>query len=337
MTTTAAQPDWFERVPKVELHLHLEGAIPYPALWELVQKFGGDPEVPNLEALNRQFAYRDFPHFIETWVWKNGFLREYDDFTFLAEAVARDLAAQNIRYVEAFYSPSDFARHGLKTGQLTEAIRAGLGRVPEIEIALIADVVRDSTIARAAATLQEVNEVKALGVIGIGLGGSEQKFPPEPFKPVFEQARRLGLRVTAHAGEAAGAESIWGAICALGAERLGHATRAWEDEKLLDYLAEKQIPLEMCPLSNVRTGVVSSIDQHPIRRYFERGMLVTVNTDDPKMFNNSLAEEYRLLETRLGFSRAEVRTLILNGIRASWLADERQQALLAAFASDPNW
>src|SRR5687768_9353854 len=126
------EKSWYERIPKIELHLHLEGAIPHEALWELACKYGGDPEVPDVEALVRRFDYRDFPHFIETWIWKNGFIREYDDFTLIAEAVARDLAAQKIRYVEAFYSPRDFARHGLGEQGITEAIRRGLDRVPQI-------------------------------------------------------------------------------------------------------------------------------------------------------------------------------------------------------------
>jgi adenosine deaminase len=337
MSKSGSESDWFERVPKVELHLHLEGAIPYPALWELVRKYGGDPNAPDINALNRMFTYSDFPHFIETWIWKNGFLREYADFTFFAEAVARDLARQNIRYVEAFYSPPDFARHGLTTQRLTEAIRTGLDRVPEIEIALVADVVRHSTPEETVITVREINEVKGLGVIGIGLGGSEQKFPPEPFKPAYDLARQFGLHTTVHAGEAAGAESIWGALRELQAERIGHGTRACEDERLLDYLAEKQIPLEMCPLSNVHTGVVASINEHPIRRYFERGLVITVNTDDPKMFNNSLAEEYRLLEERLGFSRDELRRLILQGIQVSWLPEERKKQLAESFRADPVW
>lgn len=333
----AAQTDWFELVPKVELHLHLEGAIPYASLWELVQKYGGDPAAPDLESLKRLFKYRNFPHFIETWIWKNGYLRTTDDFTFIAEGVARDLAAQNIRYAEVFFSPPDFARHGLKTQELTLAIRSGLSRVQEIEIALVADLVRNSMPEQAAVTLAEANEVKELGVIGIGIGGSEQKFPPEPFKQVYAQARKFGFHTNAHAGEAAGAASIWGAVRELGAERIGHGTRAKEDPCLLDYLAEKQIPLEMCPLSNVRTGVVNSIDEHPIKHYAERGLLVTVNTDDPKMFDNSLAEEYRLLEARLGFSREEIRGLILQGIRVSWLPGDRKQQLLQEFCKDAAW
>ncbi len=328
---------WFERVPKAELHLHLEGAIPLDALWELVQKYGGDPTLPDIAALQRRFAYRDFPHFIETWIWKNQFLREYEDFTFFSEAFARDLARQNIRYAEVFFSPSDFARHGLKTQEITAAIRKGLARVPAAEVMLIADMVRDSGPEQAAITLAEAAEVRNLGIIGVGIGGSEQRFPPEPFHAVYEEARRLGFHTTAHAGEAAGAESIWGAIRSLRVERIGHGARAGEDERLLDALAEMQIPIEMCPISNVRTGVVRSIEDHPARRFFERGLVITINSDDPKMFGNSLAEEYRLLEERLGFSRDDIRALILQAIRVSWLPEERKQKMVEDFCSDPGW
>ncbi|MEM8534513.1 MAG: adenosine deaminase, partial [Chloroflexota bacterium] len=144
-SATLSKPEmqWFEHVPKTELHLHLEGAIPLNALWELLQKYGGDPAIPDMRALEQRFAYRDFPHFIEVWVWKNQFLREYEDFTFIAEAVARDLARQNIRYAEIFCSPPDFVRHGLQTQRLIEAISAGLAQVKEIETAIVVDLVRD--------------------------------------------------------------------------------------------------------------------------------------------------------------------------------------------------
>jgi adenosine deaminase len=147
----------------------------------------------------------------------------------------------------------------------------------------------------------------------------------------------LGFHITAHAGEAAGAASVWGALQALHAERIGHGTRAEEDPVLLDYLAAHAIPLEMCPLSNVRTGVVQSLREHPVRRYFERGILVTINTDDPRMFGNTLAEELALLEQQLGFSRDDIRTLILNGIRASWLPEAQKERLSATFRADPAW
>ena len=327
----------FDRVPKVELHLHLEGAIPHRSLWELIQKYGGDPEVPNRRALDAKFAYTDFPHFIDTWVWKNRFLREYEDFVFLSEAVARDLSAQNVRYVEMFYSPADFHRHGLETLRLTEAIRSGLDKVADVEIALIADLVRDFGPVRAETALSELNEAKQFGVIGIGLGGSEHDYPPELFEQAFRRAHGLGFRTTAHAGEAAGAESVWGAIRHLEAERIGHGTRAVEDEGLLDHLADCGIPVEMCPVSNLRTGVVAGLEDHPVRHFFERGIHVTVNTDDPKMFGTSLAEEYERLVSVLGFSRDEVLTLILNAVSGSWLQEERKVALAEQLKGDPAW
>lgn len=329
--------DWFQRVPKVELHLHLEGAIPHQALWELIQKYGGDSSVPDAAALEEKFRFRDFAHFIELWIWKGQFVREYEDFTFFCEAIARDLAQQNIRYAEAFCSPARAAVYGLETQGVIEAVRKGLNNVPEIEVAIIPDLVRDFGPDVAASTLEEIGEARDMGVVGVGIGGSEQLHPPEQFADVYQRARDMGFHTTAHAGEAAGADSIWGAVNSLKVERIGHGTRAHEDEALLDYLAEHQIGIEMCPLSNVATNVVDSIEEHPIRRYFDKGLLVTVNTDDPKMFHNSLAMEYEALTEKHGFTPDEIRTVILNGIKASWLADERKIELTSAFETDEGW
>jgi len=330
-------PDWFDRVPKVELHLHLEGAIPLAALWDLVRKYSGDRDTPTADALERRFAYRDFPHFIETWHWKNRFLKEYEDFTLVAEAVARDLAAQRIRYVEAFFSPPDFARSGLEPAGLAAAIRAGLDRVPEVTVALVADLVRDTGPEQAARTLAAVAEARAYGIVGVGIGGSEQRFPPEPFAAVYDEARRLGFRTSAHAGEAAGPESVWGAVATLRVDRIGHGTRAEEDPALLEYLAAEGVPIEMCPISNVRTGVVPSLEDHPAGRLLEQGLRVTVNTDDPKMFGTSLAGEYRALVERCGWTRDDVRRTIRNAVEASWLGDEPKRMLRREITRSPDW
>jgi adenosine deaminase len=329
--------DWFDRIPKAELHLHLEGAIPYAVLWELVKKYGGAPSVKNLQALKDKFVFEDFPHFIETWIWKNRFIREYDDFTLFAEAVARDLVTQNIRYAEVFYTPSDFRRISLETQKITAAIRAGLGKVLGIKVNLVADFCRDDGVENAARVLAELNEVKNLGVIGVTIGGSEQSFPPEPFTDVYEKARKLGFHTSAHAGEAAGAASVWGAIRSLKVERIGHGTRIIEDPALVDYIVEKQIPLEVCPISNVKTRVVNSVKEHPVRRFFEQGITVTINTDDPKMFGNSLAEEYRTLVDELSFSHEDIHKVILNGIQASWLPEKEKNRLKSSFIADPAW
>jgi adenosine deaminase len=320
---------WIMGLPKVELHLHLEGAIPLPALWKLIRKYGGDEEVADPEALTTKFRYRDFPHFIETWQWKNGFLKEYEDFTWIAQAVAADLAGQNVRYAEVFYSPIDFAHHGLEPGRLTESIRIGLDTQKEgIEIHLIADLVRDSGPEKGMRTLQEIAEVRDLGVIGIGIGGSEHDYPPEPHREVYEKARQLGFRTTAHAGEAAGAKSVWGAIRVLEVDRIGHGTRAVEDPELVTTLKERQIPVEMCPISNVRTGVVPNLRDHPIRPFFDEGLLVSVNTDDPKMFDTDLLTEYIELSVTLDFGRSEIIQLLANAIQSAWCSETKKSELL---------
>jgi adenosine deaminase len=330
------EPDWYDTIPKVELHVHLEGAIPLPALFQLVSKYDSGA-VGSLAELEARFRYRDFPHFIETWVWKNGFLRELDDFAFIAEAAARDWRSQRVLYAEAFCSPPDFAARRLPVGGIVEAIRRGLDRVPGIAVSLVPDLVRDCGPKRAGRTLDAVAEVKGSGVIGIGIGGSEHAFPPAPFAAVFERARGLGFRTSAHAGEAAGSSSVREALEALRVDRIGHGTRAAEDPALVEVLAARQVPVEMCPISNVRTGVVADLAAHPIRAFFDRGLLVTVNTDDPAMFDTSLAHEYRELARVHGFTPAEICRLVENAARASWLADGAKAELLARLRSDPAW
>lgn len=331
--------DWFDAVPKIELHIHLEGAIPMPAMWQLIQKYGGSADTPTPEALDRRFQFTDFDHFLATWMWKNQYIRELADFELIGAAVAADLRAQNVIYAEAFYSPPDFAATSMSVGDITTALRSGIDRVPDIEIALIADVVRNYGPERALRTVEEIAEVTECGVIGIGIGGAEAPFPPELFRDAFARARSLDLRTTAHAGEVAGPRSIWGALHALQVERIGHGTRAHEDPALLDHLADRQIPLEMCPISNVRTGVVASLADHPIRMYKQRGLLVTINTDDPAMFQTSLAHEYRELCRVHEFERADILAFIADAVAASWLADEKKSSLhnqLATFTGpDP--
>ena len=328
---------WYSKLPKVELHVHLEGAIPHGALFNLIRKYGGDPSIPDVAALARRFKYRNFAQFIEAWSWKNQFLREYEDFSHIAELTARDMLDQNIRYSEMFFSPSLFVPYGLEVQKLAHAIRIGFSRVPGIEIGLIADLVRDYGPESEMTTLRKLNEVKGEGIIGIGIGGSEHQYPPEPFESLFEEARLMGFHVNAHAGEASGPDSIWGAVRKLHVDRIGHGTRAHEDPELLDFLQEHRIPLELCPISNVRTGVVGTIAEHPIREYFERGLIISVNTDDPKMFGTSLDKEYEWLVKECGFTKQEICRLILLGIESSWLSEEQKRLLDEGFKNNPIW
>ncbi len=322
--------DVFARCPKVELHLHLEGAIPLATLWTLVEAHGGDPMVDSLEALRRRFAYTDFAHFIDTWWWMTDFLRTPDDFTLIAESVARSLANQHIVYAEASFSPTDFARHGLTPQILATAIRSGLDRVPAVQVTLNCDLVRDTGPERAATTLEAVLEVAAeTGVAGITIGGSEHAYPPEPFAGVYRRAAEAGLHRTAHAGEAAGPASVWGALQALGVERIGHGVRAVEDPVLLAHLVAHQVPLEVCPTSNLRTGVATGWDDHPVGTLLSAGAMVTISTDDPAMFHCDLAGELRTLHERYGPGLAHPERLTLAAVDASWLSADEKASLRA--------
>ena len=318
----------FATMPKVELHLHLEGAIPLPAMWELVERHGGDPSVTTPDDLVDRFAYTSFAHFIDTWVWKNRFLDTYEAFEFAAAAVARHLVEQHIVYAEAFFSPTDFGNFGLAPAELALAIRRGLDQVAGTEIALVVDLVRDTGSERAARTFDQVAEVASdAGIIGVGIGGSEAEYPPELFTAVYRRAGQRGFRLTAHAGEAAGAPSVWGALRSLGVERIGHGVRSVEDSALVEHLVDKRIVLEVCPTSNLRTGVVADWEAHPARTLITAGALVTINTDDPAMFHCSLAGEYDQLVSRFGLDRNAVRRIASNAIDGSWASETTRQRL----------
>lgn len=231
-------------------------------------------------------------------------------------------------YAESFFSPSDFRRFGLDTSELALAIRRGLDRVGGVEVALIVDLVRDTGPAGAERTLNEIADVASdAGVIGVGLGGSEAQYPPEPFSDVYRKAASAGFRLTAHAGEAAGAESVRGALETLRVQRIGHGVRAVEDPTLVRTLVSSQVPLEICPTSNLRTGVVESWDSHPAKTLIETGAMVTLSTDDPAMFGCTLAGEYGEIANRFGLDDASLQRIAENAIEASW-ADPATKRML---------
>jgi Adenosine deaminase len=192
ITVTAQPTTWHERLPKVELHLHLEGAIPKPTLWELITKYGGDPAIRTRDDLDRALIYRDFGGFLKMWVWMIGYLREYDDYALIGESVARDLARQNIRYVEGFFSPPDYRRSTLDPQRVTEALRTGVNRVSSIEIALVADLVRDRGVDHARNLLERLGEVRKHGVIGIGIAALSPAFLPSCSRPRTSVHERSG-------------------------------------------------------------------------------------------------------------------------------------------------
>jgi adenosine deaminase len=317
-------PDEFARCPKVELHLHLEGAIPLDTLWLLLTEHGGDPDVTDPGRLAQRMQYTSFEHFLDIWWWMTGFVRRETDFELAAAAVAADLASQNIVYAEASFSPTDFERHGLTPQQIATAIRRGLDRVPDTQVVLNCDLVRNTGPERAATTLQAVLEVAGEADIrGITIGGSERDYPPALFEGVYQTARECGMRLTAHAGEEAGPSSVRDAIELLGVERIGHGVRVVEDHALLDRVISEAIPLEVCPTSNLRTGVVGSWEEHPIGTLLERGAYVTVSSDDPTFFHTSVADELRELAHRYNADPAQ---LTQRAIAASWMTEDEKIA-----------
>jgi len=255
-------------LPKVELHLHLEGAIPLYALLQLIEKYKGNNFI-SIKELEKRFQYSNFAHFIKTWYWKNSFIREYEDYQFIAEHVALSLAEQNVQYAEVYFSPSDSKKVNSQPQKIATAVRKGLDKHSDkIKINLIADLVRDEV--NKLPLLEQILEVRDQGIIGIGLGGKEKEFPPNMFIDVFKEAKKHGLNTTCHAGEAAGASYIWQAINDLNSDRIGHGTNAKNDPELVDYLIEHQIPVEMNPISNVKTNVVDSLIDHPIDEFYKK-------------------------------------------------------------------
>ena len=320
----------FQKIPKIENHLHLEGAIPLDILWQLINKYGGDKSVSNFNQLKDRFIYKDFTQFIQTWIWKNQFIREYDDFTLITDSVIKDLIEQNIKYAEIFISPSLF-KNILEIQRIVETIWNSIKKNPKIQINLIVDLVRNFSAKNELKTLYEINEVKNYGIMGIGIGGSEKEYPPELFKNVYNKARQFGFKTTAHAGEAAGSESIWNAIRVLKVDRIGHGTRAVEDKELLKYIAENKIPIEVCPISNLRTNVIKTMNEHPVKTFIDMGIPVSINTDDPKMFNNTLSEEYKSLQDTFNYSDEDIKNIIINSIQTTWLDDKEKQNLILEF------
>lgn len=328
---------FIRKMPKAEIHLHLEGAIPHETLLAQIHRKGTEPEIRTVDDLKAKLTYTDFPSFIDLWIWKNTFIESEKDFEQIAYDMLEGLSRQNVKYVESFYAPGDYSRFGLSTEGITECVIAGKERARRdfgIRCELILDLIRDHGPEIGMKRLDEVTPYLGRGVIGIGIGGSEQLFPAGPYAAVYKEAHRRGFRLTAHAGEVAGADSIRSAIDDLGAERIGHGLRAYEDPEVVGLLGDRRIPLEMCVISNAKTGVCPSIKDHPVKDYFRQGLLVTVNSDDPSMFSSTLTDEYLALKRDLGFTLDEVKQVALNAVEASFLPDEDKAALRSAFESE---
>lgn len=326
-----------KRIPKTELHIHLEGAIPAHTLLRFIKRKGAEPGPQTVEDLKKRLEYTDFGHFIETWTWKNTFILEERDFYHIAYDSLEMLHQHNVKYVEAFYSPGDYWRQDLQTEGITECLLEGVKKAEKafgIRCRLICDLIRDHGPETGMKRLDEIKKYVGKGVIGIGIGGSEKYFPCRIFKDVYDKARQMGFHTTAHAGEVCGAESVRDALEVLKVERIGHGTRAHEDPALVEKIGTMQIPMEMCLVSNVKTRVCKEYKSHPFKDYYKKRLLVTVNSDDPVMFDSNISEEYYILIKEMGLSFDDLERISLNGIKAAFASDEEKRELTSIFKGE---
>jgi adenosine deaminase/aminodeoxyfutalosine deaminase len=293
-------------MPKAELHLHLEGAVEAETLHEL------DPATP-LEELRALYRYSDFDGFLKAFAAVGKRLRTPDDYGLVTRRLLGRLEEQNVRYAEIMLAAGVVLWKGQEFGPIFDAVReAAAGS--RVQVRWILDGVRQFGVEHAMQVAELAADRVDKGVVAFGIGGSEERGPAEWFSEVFAFAKRAGLRLTAHAGESMGPESVWAAL-RLGAERIGHGIAAAEDPALMRHLCENDIPLEISITSNLMTGVVKRLEDHPVRRLYDAGVPITLNTDDPAMFGCTLAGEYRLAARQFGFSEKELRGIAGNGFR----------------------
>jgi aminodeoxyfutalosine deaminase len=330
--------EFIRRLPKAELHLHLEGTITPFTLVELSRRHDSSPlPLSEAEALYR---FTDFTGFIKAFRAVTRLLTAPEDYELAAWRMMQHLAEQGVVHAEVFISVGVIYMWRNHDPECFEPIFAGLERAREraerelgLSVFWIFDAVRHFSVPEAERVFRKAAEMRRSfpSIIGVGLGGDERMAGSKPFRALFAEAREAGLRLTNHAGETTGPEAIREAL-SIGSERIGHALSAIQDPALMEELRERRIPLELNPTSNVRTGVCASFADHPLRRYFDDGLLVTLNSDDPAFFGSDVANEYLLAATEQGFGGDELRQLAANSIRASFLPDAEQSAILTRIA-----
>lgn len=321
-------------LPKVELHLHLVGAAPIELVRQLATRYPDRGVPADPERLARFYRYQDFPHFAEVHEAVNGLIRTPEDLADLVRAVARRLAEQNVRYAELTVTPYGRELHGIDARTLGETLDEVTPLAIEesgVELAYIFDIWGDQGVPAIRSTLEAALEHPPASLVGLGLAGTEQGRAPydREFAEAFASARAAGLHSVPHAGEMTGAETIWTVLRNLEPERIGHAISCLEDPELVAELVRRQLPLEVAPTSNVCTGQVPSIEAHPFDRMRRAGLYVTLNSDDPPMFDTDLENEYRLVARNFGLDRAELAELSRRAVRAAFMPEPLEKSVLA--------
>jgi adenosine deaminase len=332
------ETELIKALPKAEQHVHIVGStLPETLLW-LVEESGVDAPYETVEDVERFFQFRDFDHFISVYSTVVNCIRDEDQFERMTYEMLEGDARCNVRYVEASFSAPDHVLKGLDYGGMLDAINRGVRRARRdfgIDCNLRIDLVRNYGPEQGMEVLDWIGE-KGDNIVSVDIGGSEGGFPPEPYKAVYRRARDMGLHLVAHAGEAAGPESIWGALRSLGVEHIGHGVAARGHPELLKYIRERGVTIEACPVSNIRTGVVHYLREHPVREFFDGDISVTVSSDDPSMFGTDMNNEYIQLHRELGFTVDELFRLSLNAVESSFLPERERAELHESFIGEYN-
>ena len=321
--------------PKIELHVHLEGTVRPETLLEIARRNDYALPADTVEGLAPLYDYRDFAHFIEVWILTTNALRIRDDFRRVLVDYAEEAAGFGAVYLEAIFSPAERISRGISWDEIFGGYCDGAEEARElhgVEVRLTPDIYRGLSLEGAMELVRVAARYRDRGVVAVGLGGLEEDFPPEPYAPAFELARSEGLASVPHAGELAGPASIRGALGALHADRIRHGIRAVEDPALVEELREREIVLDVCPISNVRTGAVPSLERHPLRELTAAGVRCSVSTDDPAMFDTDLGREYEAAAS-LG---VEPRRAYENGV-AGALCDDTTRARLRSIGELFDW
>jgi len=331
MSAASEPPKSFIReLPKAELHLHLEGAVEPATLYELRQRHGDKSALADTEAL---YNYSDFQSFLMAFKEVSAHLRQPEDFELITYRLMQRLKQDNVLHAEVYvavgvclFRKQDFAAifEGLERGRARGARDFG------VSLLWIFDATRHFGAEAAQQVFELAVQYQERNVVGVGIGGDEVKAPPELFRSVYGYAEDHGLRLTAHAGETGPAESIWGALN-LHAERIGHGLSAAQDPDLIEELAYRQIPVEICLTSNLRTGCCKAIAEHPVKSYFDQGVMITLNTDDPALFRTTLNREYQVAQDQFGFTDEHLREIARNSFEASFLPAEKKLEFLTMF------
>ena len=328
---------FLQLIPKAELHIHIEAVITLESICALYEKrFGRAMTKTEQTAL---FTYDDLNGFIRAFLQVQDLFTEVSDFDYVFADLERYLKGNGIRHCEAFFAPSAFIKKGFVYSEMLKNFQRNINRIKKesgITVDLLMDVSRTFGLENAENNYKMFKENPAKCLIGIGLGGAEQKGPCREFGPVFKKAHDDGFHAVAHAGEDVGPESVWDAVNILQSERIGHGITSIQDEKLMELLKEKQIPLEICPTSNTFTKkIVTRTEDHPVREFFDRGLMVVIGTDDPVFFKVTLLDELWSLHKKLGFTMDEIKVLLENSFKASFLSDKKKKEYLKEL--DESW